>query len=269
MTDTDPTNWLFIVTITSSLITYIKNSYCGDLYYIEDNLNKNFEELRFLNTIKFNYLPFKFNIVLFIYNVCEFLINFPFFLIFYSFKSFDSILSIVTSYNFYLFCFYTILFFKSYVSFFKSYLASMKLEKDEDANWKKDVLFIRKNSHSHVNYLFILRIAVSCVFLFSLSSTFSTKRYYLILFFYFMLLAITAVGYLLKTTIVSDQLINLKNFVMWKGIFSHLENLNGFGVWNERLFNQWIEKIIFENYYFQFKVLLYNAYHIFFKRNSS
>ena len=207
--------------------------------------------------------------MLFIYNVCEFLINFPFFLIFYSFKSFESMLSIFRSLDFYLFCFYIILFFKSYVSFFKSYLASMKLEKDEDANWKKDVLFIRKYSHSHVNYLFILRIAVSCVFLISLSSTFSAKHYYLILFLYFMLLAITAVGYCLKTTIVSDQLINLKNFIMWKGIFRHLENLNGFGIWNERLFNQWIEKIIFSNYYFQFKVLAYNAYHIFFKRNRS
>lgn len=260
-------NWLFVITILSSLVTYIKNSYCGDLYYIEDNLNKNFEELRFLNIIKFNYLPFKFNIVLFIYNLTEFLLNFPFFLKFYSFKSSDSILSIVKTVDFYLFICYIILFFKSYVTFFKNYLTSMKLEKDEDASWKKDVLFLRKHTHSHVNYLFILRLIVSCVFLVSFSSTFNAKDYYLILFIYFMLLAITAVGYILKTTIVSDQLVNLKNFQIWKGIFSHLENLNGFSIWNERLFNQWLEKIIFENYYFQWKVLLYNAYHIFLKRN--
>lgn len=263
-------NWLFIITILSSLVTYIKNSYCGDLYYIEDNLNKNFEELRFLNLIKFNYLPFKFNIVLFIYNLTEFLLNFPFFLIFYRFKfrSYESIIAIFKEYDFYFFILYIILFFKSYVTFFKNYLTTMKLEKDEDANWKKDVLFIRKRStNSHVNYLFLLRLIVSCVFLISLGNTFNERYYYLILFIYFMLLAITAVGYILKITIVADQLINTKNFFMWKSIFTHMESVNGFSIYNEKLFNQWIEKIIFENYYFQWKVLLYNAYHIVFKRN--
>ena len=260
--DDEPLNWLFVITILSSLVTYIKNSYCGDLYYIEDNLNKNFEELRFLDIIKFNYLPFRFNIVLFIYNLTEFLLNFPFFLMFYTFKSYDSILNIFKSYESYFFICYIILFFKSYVTFFKNYLTSMKLEKDEDASWKKDILFIRKRTHSHVNYLFILRLIVSGVFLISLSNTFNAKYYYLILFFFFMLLAITAVGYILKTIIISDQLINLKNFIMWKAIFRHLEFLNGFSIYNERLFNQWLEKIIFENYYFQWKLLFYN----FFKR---
>lgn len=263
-------NWLFIITILSSLVIYIKNSYCGDLYYIEDNLNKNYEELRFLNIIKFNYLSFKFNIVLFIYNLTEFLLNFPFFLIFYRFKFHESIMSVFKEYDFYLFVIYIVLFFKSYVTFFKNYLTTMKLEKDEDANWKKDVLFIRKrSSNSHVNYLFILRLIVSFFFLISLSNTFSTKNYSLILFIYFMLIAITAVGYILKITIVADQLINLKNFYVWKSIFCHLENLNGFSIYNDRLFNQWIEKIIYENYYFHWKILIYNAYHIFFRRNST
>jgi len=259
-------NWLFVITISSSLITYIKNSYCGDLYYIEDNLNRNYEELRFLGIIKFNYLPFRFNIVLFIYNSTEFLLNFPFFLIFYQVKSHQSILEVVKNYDFYFFIIYIFLFFKSYVTFFKNYLTSMKLAKDEDSNWKKDVLFIRKGStNSHVNYLFILRLIVSCVFLLSLRRSFNERNYYSILFIYFMLLFITAVGYILKITIVADQLIN--QYPIWKGIFCHYENLNGFSIYNEKLFNHWIEKIIFDNYYFQWKVLLYNAYHIVFKRS--
>lgn len=260
-------NWLFIITISSSLVTYIKNSYCGDLYYIEDNLNKHFEELRFLEIVKFNYLPFKFNIVLFIYNLTEFLLNFPFFLIFYKFKTFDSFIKIFQSYEVYVFLIYTFLFFKSYVTFFKNYLTTMKLEKDEDGNWVKDILFIRKRAYSHVNYLFILRLIISSIFLFSFYHQFNTRVYSLILFFYFMLFLITAVGYILKITIVADQLINLKNFFMWKSIFCHLENLNGFSIYNERLFNQWLEKILIDSYYFQFKILVYNCYHIFFKRN--
>jgi hypothetical protein len=249
------------LTILTSLASYVLNSYHGDVYCIEDHLNKHFEELRHVIRVRFQRLPLRCRFVLFSYTLSEFLLNFPFWLTFYKLTLPRSLLLTLTLPDFYLFVAYIVLFVKSYISFFKAHLSAMRLERDGAAGWSQDVLFIRRNSHARLNCLFVARLFLCVCFLAVLRDSLDSQPYLLALFSFASLLALTVIGYLLKVALVAEQLLSSRTVRTWRRIFTHLEHQNGFSAFNERLFVIWAERILVKNFYFQWRVLLFNVCH--------
>lgn len=250
------------LTILTSLASYVLNSYHGDVYCIEDHLNKHFEELRHVSRVRFQRLPLRCRLVLFSYTLSDFLLNFPFWLAFYKLTLPRSLLLTLALPDFYLFIAYIVLFVKSYISFFKAHLSAMRLERDGAAGWSQDVLFIRRNSHARLNFLFVGRLLLCVCFLALLRGSLDRRPYLLALFIFAGLLALTIVGYLLKVALVAEQLLSARTVRTWRRIFQHLERLNGFSAFNQRLFVIWAERILVKNFYFQWRVLLFNVCHV-------